>query len=78
MFPRWVTGATHERMGVVAGLWPWLRQGWVFMDEPEPQEKAVAEEISNIATFLLPSPFTSFSETGGRMLIEKFHMEVSN
>lgn len=78
MFPRWVTGATHERMGVVAGLWPWLRQGWVFMDEPEPQEKAVADEISNIATFLLPSPFTSFSETGGRMLIEKFHMEVSN
>lgn len=75
--PQWVTRATHKRVGKVAGLWPWLRQGWVFVDEPESKEKAATEGLSEITKFLLPSQFSSFREQGGRMLIEKFHMEAS-
>ncbi|SDB51083.1 caspase family protein [Pseudomonas sp. NFACC13-1] len=75
--PEWVTKETHEESGLVAGLWPWLRQGWEFIEDPVPQEKAVAEGLRGITKFLLPSQFTSFKEEGARILIRKFHMRAS-
>lgn len=30
----WAWSATAAVDGVVAGLWPWLRQGWAYLDEP--------------------------------------------
>lgn len=76
MLPSWVTGATQRASGRVAGYWPWLRQGWEFMEDPEPQEEAFAEGLRDIAKFLLPSQFSSFKEEGARILIRKFHMEA--
>ncbi|WP_260513794.1 caspase family protein [Serratia fonticola] len=75
--PHWVTQATDGASGQVAGFWPWLRQGWEFMEDPAPQEKAVAGGLHDIAKFLLPSQFSSFKEPGARILIEKFYMEES-
>ncbi|MFG0527333.1 caspase family protein [Pseudomonas sp. yb_5] len=75
VLPRWVTRATTEESGQVAGFWPWLRQGWEFMEDPEPQEKASAESLREVANFLLPSQFSSFKEEGARILIRKFNME---
>lgn len=76
MLPLWATRATQRASGRVAGYWPWLRQGWEFMEDPEPQEEAVAEGLRDIAKFLLPSQFSSFKEEGARILIRKFHMEA--
>ncbi|VWC60746.1 hypothetical protein BCO18175_00991 [Burkholderia contaminans] len=75
--PDWVTRATDGRSGQVAGLWPWLRQGWQFMEDPEPQEKAAAEGLRDVANFLLPSQFSSFREQGARILIDRFNLEAS-
>lgn len=75
--PHWVTRGTTEEFGQVAGLWPWLRQGWEFMEDPEPQECMAAEGLRDAAKFLLPSQFSSFKEQGARILIEKFHLEAS-
>ena len=30
----WTHSATPERIGEVGGLWPWMRQGWTFLDDP--------------------------------------------
>lgn len=75
--PKWVTRATHEHSGQVAGLWPWLRQGWQFMEEPAPQEKAAAHGLRDVAKFLLPSQFSSFKEQGARILMDRFNLEAS-
>lgn len=75
--PRWVTDATSPAMGEIGGLWPWLRQGWQFMESPEPEEKAVAENLSDVAAFLLPSQFSSFKAEGARILVRKFNLEES-
>jgi hypothetical protein len=75
--PNWVTRATDGGGGQVAGLWPWLRQGWQFMEDPAPQEKAAAEGLRDVSKFLLPSQFSSFKEQGARILINRFNLEVS-
>jgi hypothetical protein len=74
--PPWVTRETTEKFGQVAGFWPWLRQGWEFMEDPESQESVAAEGLRDVAKFLLPSQFSSFKEAGARILIKKFHMEA--
>ncbi|PXX45428.1 caspase family protein [Undibacterium pigrum] len=75
--PDWVTKETMKSSGEVAGLWPWLRQGWQFMEDPEPQEEMAAEELRDVTNFLLPSQFSSFKEEGARILINKFHLKGS-
>ncbi|WP_083280470.1 caspase family protein [Pseudomonas citronellolis] len=75
--PGWVTRATDGGVGQVAGLWPWLRQGWQFMEDPAPQEKAAAEGLRDVAKFLLPSQFSSFKEQGAGILIDRFNLEAS-
>lgn len=75
--PAWVTRATDGMSGQVAGLWPWLRQGWQFMEDLAPQEKAAAEGLRDVAKFLLPSQFSSFREQGARILIDRFNLEAS-
>ncbi|MEE4013418.1 caspase family protein [Roseibium sp. FZY0029] len=73
--PEWVTRGTEPISGFVAGLWPWLRQGWEFVEEPENEEVIPAEHIRDVIPYLLPSQFTSFSRDGAEILIRKFHME---
>ncbi|MBS1001634.1 caspase family protein [Acetobacter persici] len=72
--PHWVTRATDQISGSVAGLWPSLRQGWEFVEEPELEEVAFAESIRDAIPFLLPSQFTSFRREGAEILIQKFNM----
>ncbi|WP_235695866.1 caspase family protein [Agrobacterium larrymoorei] len=73
--PNWVTRATPARSGDIAGFWPWLRQGWQFVDDPEAEEEAAADSLRDVIPFLLPSQFSSFQKEGAEILIRKFHME---
>lgn len=74
--PLWVTRATEEVKGEIAGYWPWLRQGWQFIEDPYPEEKAIGNNLQNVLQYLLPSQFTSFELKGAEILINKFSMEV--
>ncbi|AVH45564.1 caspase family protein [Agrobacterium tumefaciens] len=73
--PNWVTRATPEQSGDVAGFWPWLRQGWQFVEDSESEEKFVADRLRDVIPFLLPSQFSSFQKEGAEILIRKFNME---
>lgn len=73
--PDWVTRETKPSSGLVAGYWPWLRQGWDFVEDPETEEKAVADSIRDVIPYLLPSQFSSFRLEGARILISKFRLE---
>lgn len=75
ILPDWVTVETKEAVGQVAGMWPWLRQGWQFIEDPEPQEKASADMLRDVLGYLLPSQFSSFKETGAQILIRKFNLK---
>lgn len=73
--PEWVTRATPAKRGDIAGFWPWLRQGWQFVEDPEAEEKAAADSLRDVIPFLLPSQFSSFQKEGAEILIRKFNME---
>lgn len=73
--PSWVTRATETMTGDVAGNWPWLRQGWDFVEDPEPLEKASADNIRDVIPHLLPSQFSSFQRRGMEILIDRFGLE---
>ncbi|MCW8060181.1 caspase family protein [Agrobacterium tumefaciens] len=73
--PRWITRATPAARGDIAGLWPWLRQGWQFIEDPEPEEKVPAETLRDVIPFLMPSQFSSFRKDGADILIRKFRLE---
>jgi len=73
--PEWVRRATPDEHGEVAGFWPWLRQGWQFVEDPETEEKFVADSLHDVIPFLLPSQFSSFQKKGADILIRKFDME---
>lgn len=73
--PDWVTRATTEKQGNVAGFWPWLRQGWQFVEDPEPEDRFVADRLRDVIPFLLPSQFSSFQMKGAEILIRKFDLE---
>ncbi len=75
--PEWVTRATPAQRGEIAGFWPWLRQGWQFVEDPEAEEKAAADSLLDVIPFLLPSQFSSFQMEGAEILIRKFHMEAN-
>ncbi|UGS41120.1 caspase family protein [Pseudocitrobacter corydidari] len=73
--PDWVRSATPVSNGTVAGLWPWLRQGWQFIEDPELEEVFIAERLQDVIPFMLPSQFSSFRLEGAEILIRKFNME---
>ena len=64
-----------ERRLHIAGFWPWLRQGWQFIEDPEAEEKEAADSLRDVIPFLLPSQFSSFQKEGAEILVRKFHME---
>lgn len=59
--------ATPSAIGVVAGSFPWLRQGWALLDS-EGRPDLYANRLSEVAKHLLPSPFTTLDATGGNLL----------
>jgi hypothetical protein len=63
--PRWVSQATTEVSGLVVGKWPWFRQGWDYVIDPK---------VQDLARYLLPSPFTSFTREGGDLAVLMFKM----
>lgn len=73
--PDFVSRATPEAAGPVAGFCPWLRQGWDFIQAPSDREAALVQGLPDIRRHLLPETFTSFDQEGGMILAKHWGME---
>jgi len=62
----WTTRATPEDTAPVAGQFPWLRQGWLLVEDDA--EGLCMPGLSDIGKNLLKAPFTSLPRRGGEML----------
>lgn len=71
----WTYEATPAASGPVAGLWPWMRQGWLFLDEPSENGIAlIRPELNGLLKHLRLSRFTTFSKDGGHALMRIFDL----
>lgn len=71
----WTHGATPAASGPVAGLWPWMRQGWLFLDDPSDKGRAlIRPELNGLLEHLRLSRFTTFSQDGGQALMQIFDL----
>jgi hypothetical protein len=74
----WAYSATQEMTGVVGGLWPWLRQGWAFLDDPAADGSTlVLPGLIEVAEELTPARFTTLHHAGGRRLASVFNLQES-
>ncbi|HHT8247228.1 MAG: hypothetical protein E7D70_14115 [Citrobacter freundii] len=76
--PKWVSQATGETRGLVAGWWPWLRQGWQFIAGQSDENSLCDVSLKRIIPHLLPSQYSSFNKVGAKLLIEKFHLRANS
>ena len=76
--PKYATNATNKVLGhPVAGLCPWLRQGWDFVDGPENPELAMVHGLQGLRAHLGLSAFTTLDETGALRLINLWQLRSS-
>ena len=71
----WTHAATGAAAGVVGGFWPWLRQGWAFLDDPAADGSTlVLPGLIELAAELTPARFTTLSSAGAHRLAEIFKL----
>ena len=70
----WVTKATPEAEGWVAGRWPWLRQGWPYVADPSEAERMMTYGVEPALKGLLSAPFTTMNADAGQALIGSIAM----
>jgi hypothetical protein len=51
----------------VAGAFPWLRQGWLLLEDEDPSA-LIIDGLAELRAELLPSPFTTLKPGGGQRL----------
>ena len=74
---KWTYEKTKAATGVVGGVWPWLRQGWAYLDEPSDTEQGspiVREGLARLKRHLTKGRFTTMDKKGGRKLAELFDL----
>lgn len=65
----WVWRSTPATMGPVGGRWPWLRQGWAYLDDPVDAGLALIDPILlQIRDHLRPARFTTLDAEGAALL----------
>lgn len=65
--PGYMKNATPQAEGVLAGAFPWMRQGWALIDQ-EGRPGLYPAGLADIAAHLLPAPFTTLNAQGGARL----------
>src|SRR5262249_39924873 len=67
----WTYSETPRATGVVGGFWPWLRQGWAFLDDSaEDGSTLVLPGVIEAAGDLAPARFTTLHHAGARRLAD--------
>ena len=73
--PEWTYAATPATSGEVGGLWPWMRQGWPFLDDPaEDGSTLVTPGLIEVSNHLMSGRFTTLDPEGGRKLARIFNL----
>jgi hypothetical protein len=71
----WTHSATSATEGQVGGLWPWMRQGWTFLDDPADDESTLIRPgLIELTRHLAPGRFATFDAKGGRKLAKIFDL----
>jgi hypothetical protein len=71
----WTHSRTDPVFGKVGGLWPWMRQGWTFLDDPaDDGSTLISPGLIELIRHLAPGRFPLFDAEGGRRLAELFHL----
>ena len=65
--PDYMRAATPHATGLVAGAFPWLREGWALLD-PEGEPELYSAGLARLATQILPALFTTLTPDGGEQL----------
>jgi len=72
----WTHVATPGIDGYVGGNWPWMRQGWVFLEDPTDEESTlIAPELLNAMPYLTSGRFATFERRGAIILAHRFGLE---
>jgi hypothetical protein len=67
--PGYMKNATPEAEGVLAGAFPWMRQGWALLD-PEGRPDLYPAGLADLASHLQSAPFTTLDAPGGARLAD--------
>lgn len=74
----WAYGKTPGGRGLVGGLWPWMRQGWGFLDDPMDVERSLIRPgLADLGRHLQRSRFTTLDRQGGEALAALFGFQPS-
>lgn len=76
--PPYTVSATPRSEGVVAGLCPWLRQGWDYLPRPEDARTPAEQVLSTAASALDKSSFTALHQHGAWPLMAQTAIEPSS
>lgn len=72
----WTFRATEGASGIVGGDWPWLRQGWTFLEDPEGEESTlIVPELLAAIPHLTPGRFATLEVEGARILAKCFGLK---
>jgi hypothetical protein len=73
----WAYSATPETVGVVGGFWPWMRQGWTFLDDLTPVESTLVDSrFFDLIPFVERGRFTTLNAEGGYILKQIFNLSL--
>lgn len=71
----WTYSKTEEADGEVGGFWPWMRQGWSYLDNPsEDGSTLISPALIELTSYLAPARFSSFNREGGFRLAQVFRL----
>jgi hypothetical protein len=71
----WTHSATTAGHGPVGGLWPWMRQGWTFLDDPaDDGSTLVSPGLTDMTPHLASGRFPMLDNEGGRGLAGIFKL----
>jgi hypothetical protein len=75
----WTHCATTATQGLVGGLWPWMRQGWAFLDDPSDVESTlILPGLAKLRSGLTRSRFTTFNEEAALKLANFCNLRPNN
>ncbi len=65
----WTWTMTPATNGIVGGFWPWMRQGWTFLEDPTDVEMGLVDpRIAALRPHLTSARFTTLTADGGQRL----------
>jgi hypothetical protein len=73
----WATSAMPAATGIVAGYWPWMRQGWAYLEDPSDAEATlILPGLADIAEHLRPARFSTMTNRGAALLARLLDLRV--